>query len=49
MDTPAKVQNNYIILSGFGYNKARLLDRGSNEKHYLPTSTEHNYFFHETI
>ena len=36
MGTPGNIQNNYIKLSGFGFNKTRLLHRGSDEKHYLP-------------
>ena len=36
MSIPANFQNNYIKLSGFGFNKTRLLHWGSDEKNYLP-------------
>ena len=36
MDTPANLQNKYITLPGFGFNKTRRLHRESDEKHYLP-------------
>ena len=36
VDTPANLQNKYITLPGFGFNKTRRLHRESNEKHYLP-------------
>ena len=34
--TPANAQNNYIKLSGFGFNNTRLLHRKNDEKHNLP-------------
>ena len=30
--TPLNVENNYIKLSGFGFNKTRLLHRGYDKK-----------------
>ena len=32
MGTPANVRNNYIKLSGFGFNMTRLSHRGNDEK-----------------
>ena len=33
MDTLANAQNNYLKLSGFGFNETRLLHMESDEKH----------------
>ena len=33
--TPANVQNNYIKLSGFGFNKTKFPHRGNDEKQHL--------------
>ena len=37
MGTPANVQNNFIKLSGFEFNKTRLLHRENDEKHQKKT------------